>query len=215
MRRCASATSWARPGVDQRARTTSRIDLGPAPRETRALSVLVPERSIDAWLSIYLWRRFPGLRLWAPQAGWDFAFTGIGPGKVVLLEDKGCEREGRIDRVPIDLRQLMRYLRDPCRARLSITCCPTRVTAHCTLAFLREPHGPCLSYRLSPPMRTRSGDGFTWSLDGSSPIISSIVVGAHHVRKRYAWLRFHGYTVPGGSRRSAPISGRVAQVSGV
>src|SRR4051794_28021919 len=74
------------------------------------MSVLIPERSLDAWLSIYLWRRFPRLRLWAPQAGWDFGLGNLPRGKVLLLENKGCERENGTDRVVIPVQQLTNYM---------------------------------------------------------------------------------------------------------
>jgi hypothetical protein len=82
------------------------------------MTVLVPERTIDAWLSIYLSRRFPGLRLWAPQAGWDFAASNFPRGKVVLLENKGCERKGYEDRILINVPQLVAYLDHPVSSSL-------------------------------------------------------------------------------------------------
>jgi hypothetical protein len=34
--------------------------------------VSIPERTIDSWTSIYLARRLPHMRLWAPTVrGWD------------------------------------------------------------------------------------------------------------------------------------------------
>jgi hypothetical protein len=102
------------------------------------VSVLIPERSIDAWLSIYLWRRFPGVQLWAPQAGWDFAVGRTGRGKVVLLEDKGCQRDGAMTRVTIDLRQLGRYLRDSISSSLTYYVLPDTEDAAVSPRFRRR-----------------------------------------------------------------------------
>jgi hypothetical protein len=95
-----------------------------AQRRRRAVvaASLIPERTIDAWISIVVAGLDPTARIWAPtpraQAGsepWDHAVAGNGTkGKLVVLESKALKDDSalvaRNPHVDIDLRQLMRLV---------------------------------------------------------------------------------------------------------
>jgi hypothetical protein len=73
--------------------------------------VTIPERTIDAWLSIYLSQRFPLLGLWAPTRTWDFALDpGLPRGKIALLECKTTRLSPAGETARIRWDQLRRYL---------------------------------------------------------------------------------------------------------
>ena len=77
---------------------------------------MLPERTVDAWLSVYLSDRFPLLGIWAPTRGWDFELDpGIGPGKAVFFECKTARRRGNPagNVISVDLRQLWEYVHGP------------------------------------------------------------------------------------------------------
>jgi hypothetical protein len=78
--------------------------------------VLIPERTVDAWLSIYLSDRFPLVSVWAPAHGWDFEVNaGLDDGKIALFECKTAveTRPGRPGLIYVGLQQLQRYIRSP------------------------------------------------------------------------------------------------------
>ena len=78
----------------------------------------IPERTVDAWASIYLTSRFPSMRLWAPTVrgwdDWDFAGDpGLGPGKLFVLECKSTIPVGSEHVASLNWRQFARYLALP------------------------------------------------------------------------------------------------------
>lgn len=84
----------------------------------------LPERTLEAWVSIVVARRFPNARIWAPTAAstddWDVAADVAGDGKVFVLENKGCAPSEANFRPPrtrpadhlirIDMQQLRAYV---------------------------------------------------------------------------------------------------------
>jgi hypothetical protein len=53
----------------------------------------LPERTVDAWVSVAIARAFPNARIWAPtqariDGNWDYGIS-LGAGKILILEDKG------------------------------------------------------------------------------------------------------------------------------
>lgn len=81
--------------------------------------VAVPEKTVDAWLSIYLSQRFPLLSLWSPTRGWDQAVdTGVPPdSKLVLFEVKTSQERSHQQQIPIRWSQLDRYRKHPIAKR--------------------------------------------------------------------------------------------------
>jgi len=72
----------------------------------------IPERTVETWLAIELEAWFPGVRLWAPTQSsidnWDL--TAQGAGKLLIFECKGCQPLKVGHSVPINVRQLERYV---------------------------------------------------------------------------------------------------------
>lgn len=73
----------------------------------------LPERTVDAWVTAAIVRRFANARLWCPTQNavenWDEA-VGLGDGKLFLLENKAPEDVDDEDhRLTIDLDQLRRF----------------------------------------------------------------------------------------------------------
>jgi hypothetical protein len=91
----------------------------------------IPERTIDAWVSIYLAQRYPDMRLWLPTSGWDQAVDpGLANAKIALLECKTSEQHvtathGTHQRIEIDRAQLFRYLKSPVASRALYYVLPT------------------------------------------------------------------------------------------
>lgn len=87
------------------------------------MSRSLPERTVDAWVSIALCAAFPHSLIWAPtqnmvEANWDFGVS-LGDGKLLILEDKGAtpvtrQRKKPLDthRIDVDIDQLSWYCDD-------------------------------------------------------------------------------------------------------
>lgn len=66
----------------------------------------MPERTVDAWVTAAICRRFPNALFWGPTqvprgANWDFGVS-LGPGKVLVLEDKATSPVRRTVIPPLD-----------------------------------------------------------------------------------------------------------------
>jgi hypothetical protein len=75
------------------------------------MAMTLPERTVDAWVAIYLANEFPGVRLWAPtQNSLPDRDLGLrANGKLLVLEHKGTYEEWGRHRVQIHLAQLRTY----------------------------------------------------------------------------------------------------------
>jgi hypothetical protein len=75
----------------------------------------IPEHTVDCWVSAAVLAQYPEALLWAPtQRGtdnWDVAFEVFGPGKAIILENKGTEITEGQHMIEIDMSQLDTYLR--------------------------------------------------------------------------------------------------------
>jgi hypothetical protein len=118
----------------------------------------LPERTLEAWVSIVVARRFPHAQIWAPTAAdtddWDVAADVNGDGKVFVLENKGCAPSEANFRNPpadppdhlitIDMRQLEAYVRNPRLAPLTYYVLPVP-------PWRGVPSRPLWPARRSPP----------------------------------------------------------------
>lgn len=80
--------------------------------------VSIPERTVDAWVAVYLTRAFPRISLWAPTTrgwdDWDYAGDpGLGDGKLFVLECKSTVPVGTDHIARVGWRQFYRYLALP------------------------------------------------------------------------------------------------------
>lgn len=79
------------------------------------MSLILPERTVEAWTTAYIVRWHPHARIWAPTqndpAGWDHAFdlarSAPAGHRAFVFEYKGVDVGGVIS---IDTRQLLRYV---------------------------------------------------------------------------------------------------------
>src|SRR4051794_34503944 len=78
------------------------------------MPIIIPERTVDAWLAAYLGERYAKVRLWAPtppaqkkKTPWDIEVAS--PAKIVLFEDKAVWAERGV-RIQLRMQQHDRLL---------------------------------------------------------------------------------------------------------
>jgi hypothetical protein len=88
-----------------------------AATKDRQVSVVIPERTVDAWAAIELARRFPRALIWAPtQRQLPDYDLQVGVGKLSVFEDKApaiTPTHPPAYRISINQRQLYNYLIQP------------------------------------------------------------------------------------------------------
>jgi hypothetical protein len=94
-------------------------DLTASSARLRPVPVSLPERTVDAWVSIYVASRVPDVRIWAPTQqqtpDYDIAGSLPGPGKLFVLEDKAPRTNDASGShaFQLPIRQMWNYLRNP------------------------------------------------------------------------------------------------------
>lgn len=98
------------------------------------MSVSLPERTVDAWVTAYVAKRSPDALIWAPTQrdtpDYDIASSLPGPGKLFVLEDKAPYANGH-HHFRLEVRQMWNYLLHPqlrTRAFYVLPCPPFPVT---------------------------------------------------------------------------------------